>query len=168
MSKRRKLWTLIFLIIPRGIFRTQSNIYDGAPTAKKANGLAVNYFWKRSVDVRLVSKFASDSIHLSWLFLSENNTNLPILLKARINRYPKYNMKSKINLLLPFSINSRSFAPAFHALLTSSSSLYLFISLSYSTGYCFTFSHNRPAESNFKEGEGNRQSEEKMVGGEKH
>ena len=111
MSKSRKLWTLIFLIIPRGVFRTQSNIYDGAPTAKKVNGLAVNYFWKRSVDVRLVSKFASDSIHLSWLFLSENNTNLPILLKARINRYPKYNMKSKINLLLPFSINSRSFAP---------------------------------------------------------
>ena len=33
-------------------------------------------------------------------------------------------MKNKINLLLSFSINSRSFAPAFQALLTTSFSLY--------------------------------------------
>ena len=78
------------------------------------------------------------------------NTNLPILLNTRIIRYPMYNIKNKINLPLVFLINSRSFAPAFHTLLTTSFSLYPFLWSLYSTGYCSTFSHNRP-EPTFKE-----------------
>ena len=81
--------------------------------------------------------------------------DLPILLNAKIIRYPRYNMKNKMNLFLPFSINSRFFASAFHALLTISFSLHPLICLSYSTGYYFTFSHNRLAKPTFKEaGEG--------------
>ena len=81
--------------------------------------------------------------------------DLPILLNAKIIRYPRYNMKNKMNLFLPFSINSRSFVSAFHALLTTSFSLDPFICLSYSAGYYFTFSTNRLAEPTFKEaGEG--------------
>ena len=39
--------------------------------------------------------------------------------------------------------NSRPIAPTFHALLTTSVSLYTFICLSYSSGYCFTSLHKR-------------------------
>ena len=58
--------------------------------------LAVNYFCKRSsiVDIRQVSKFTSDCIHPSWLFLGDNDTNLLILVDARINRCPKYSTKN--------------------------------------------------------------------------
>ena len=66
-----------------------------------------------------------------------------------------HNMKSKINLLLPFSLNSRSFATTSHAFFATSLSPYPIICLSYSTGYYFTFSHNRLAKPTFKEaGEG--------------
>ena len=51
-----------------------------------------------------------------------------------------HNMKSKINLLLPFSLNSRSITTTSHA---TSLSPYPIICLSYSTGYYFTFSHSR-------------------------
>ena len=62
-------------------------------------------------------------------------------------------MKNKIKLLLLFSINSMSFAPAFHVLLATYFSLNPFIGLSYSTGYCFISSHNRPAEPSFQNAE---------------
>ena len=70
---------------------------------------------------------------------------------------PKHNMKNKIQLLSQILINSRSIAPAFHALLTTSFSLYSFICLSHSNGYCLTSSHNRPTKPTFKDD----QSEEK-------
>ena len=54
-----------------------------------------------------------------------------------------HNMKSKINLLLPFSLNSRSITTTSHALFATSLSPYPIICLSYSTGYYFTFSHSR-------------------------
>ena len=54
-----------------------------------------------------------------WLFLLENNINRPVILSGWINCYPRYSMKSKINLLLPFSISSRSSATASHMLLTN-------------------------------------------------
>ena len=101
------------------------------------------------VDVRLGSKYTSDSIQPSWLFLCENKTLATAVIRCR-----SYNMKNKIKWLLPFSINSRPLAPAFHTLLTTSCSLYPFICLLYSTGYCFTFSHNRPAKSTLKKREG--------------
>lgn len=49
---------------------------------------------------------SSDFIN-SWLFLRENNTNLVSFLN-----YPRYNIKNKMSLFLPFSfsINSMSFA----------------------------------------------------------
>ena len=47
--------------------------------------------------------------------------------------YLWYNMKNQIKLLLQFSINSRYFASAFRALLTTSFSLYPFISFVYGT-----------------------------------
>ena len=60
-------------------------------------------------------------------------------------------MKNKIKLLLPFSVNSESFAPAFYGLFTTSFSLYPFIFLLYHTGQYFTFSHNKPAKQILKE-----------------
>ena len=54
-----------------------------------------------------------------------------------------HNMKSKINLLLPFSLNSRSFITTSHTLFATSLSPYPIICLSSSTGYYFTFSHSR-------------------------
>ena len=66
-------------------------------------------------------------------------------------------MKNNIEIFKPFSINPRSFASAFHALLTTLFSLDHFICLSYSTAYCFTSSHNKHAEPTFKDG----QSEER-------
>ena len=57
-------------------------------------------------------KFHHDSIHPAGLLLRDNNVNLPIFLNARITT-PSYNIKNKINLQSLFSINFRSFAPAF-------------------------------------------------------
>ena len=46
-----------------------------------------------------------------------------------------------------------SFVPAFHVLLATYFSLYPFLGLSYSTGYYFISSHNRPAKPSFKNAE---------------
>ena len=54
-----------------------------------------------------------------------------------------HNMKSKINFLLPFSLNSRSFTTTSHALFATFLSPYPIICLSCSTGYYFTFSHSK-------------------------
>ena len=54
-----------------------------------------------------------------WLFLLENNINLPVILSGWVNCYPMYSMKSKINVLLPFLISSRSSATASQMLLTN-------------------------------------------------
>ena len=54
-------------------------------------------------------RYASDSTHPSWLFLNANNINLMVLQNVGVAHYLKYNMKNKMSLFLPFSINSRSF-----------------------------------------------------------
>lgn len=48
-----------------------------------------------------------------------------------------------------FEMNSRSFATAFYGMLTTSFSLYPFLCLSCSTGYCSTFSQNKLFEPTF-------------------
>lgn len=87
-----------------------------------------------------------------WLFLLENNINLLVILSGWVNCYPMYSMKSKINVLLPFLISSRSSATASQMLLTNLffCIFFPFICLLYSTGYCFIFSDNRPSKPNFK------------------
>lgn len=103
------------------------------------------------VDARLGSKCTSDSNHPCWLFLRETNTTLPTPLNVRIVRYPWSNMKSKINFSHHFQ-EILGFSPP-HSTHCSSFSLYSFMWLSYTTGYCFTFSNKRPTEPTFKEGE---------------
>ena len=149
LTKSRKLWIITFPIITRGELRPQPNVYIWPFFSKIVNGFKT-FFYFLFFSKRMGSKYASDSPHPSWLFLRENNTNLPILLWVQIILFLRENMKNKINLLLPFSVNSRSFAPAFHPLPTAYFLLYPFICLSYSTGYCFIFSHKRPAEATFK------------------
>ena len=73
--------------------------------------------------------------------------------------YPRFNTKNNIKWFLPFSMNSRPFVSAFHALLTSFF-LHPLICLCYSTGWCFTFWNNRPTEPTMKERR-RKQSEEK-------
>ena len=93
--------------------------------------------------IRLSSKYTSDSIHPSRLFFRENNTNFQVLPNGRKILYPWYNIKKKSTyILLPFSINSNSFATAFRVLVITSFSLYPLSCLWNSTRYCFTFSHN--------------------------
>ena len=79
-----KFWTLIFRIIFKDVFRTQSENYDGAFPAKIING------------------YASDFIHPYWFFLCETNTNVQI--HAWIIRNHRYNMKNQFNL--QWKINS--------------------------------------------------------------
>ena len=86
------------------------------------------YISQKFVDVPHGPKYVFDSILASWLLLREKNTNLPILLNVQIYS------------LLAVLINYRSFAPAFHALLTKSFSLYPFLRLSYSTEHLFYLS----------------------------
>ena len=92
--------------------------------------------------------------HPSFLIISYVRIikKLLITLNARIICYPRYSMKNKIKLLLPFSIYSRSLASTYCAWLTTPFSAHRFIFLSYSTGCCFIFSHNRPAEQLQKRG----------------
>ena len=79
-----------------------------------------NYF------VENLLKVASEKISSQPAKIKYNNANLLFLLNAQINCYPRFKTKSKINLLLPFSINSRSSATTFHSLLTN---LFLYILL---------------------------------------
>ena len=57
------------------------------------------------------------SILPSWLFLHENNTNLSV---PELFSTPGKKFKKSTFILLPFSINSISFATVFHALVTTS------------------------------------------------
>ena len=94
----------------------KTNTYDAAFFAKIVNYASSRSLFSQKVSIvdRLGFKYASDSIHPSSLLLRESNTKLPVLLKARIIRYPRCNMKNRLTLFFPFSINSKSFAPALH------------------------------------------------------
>ena len=95
------------------------------------------------------------STYPSRLLLRVNNANLSIFFSAWNIHFPRYSMNNKISFLLSFLVNSRSFFPTFHKLLTIFFSLYLSFFLSYSTGCYFAFLHNKPVEPTFqKMGEG--------------
>ena len=63
-------------------------------------------------------------------------------------------LNNKISFLLSFLVNSRSFFPTFHKLLTIFFSLYLSFFWSYSTGCFFAFLHNKPTFQKMGEGWG--------------
>ena len=48
-----------------------------------------------AVDVWLGSKYVPDSIHVSWLFLRENNKNLLVFDNTKAIRYPSYQVKNE-------------------------------------------------------------------------
>ena len=92
------------------------------------------------VDICLGSKYRSDSIHpLDQFCVKIIKTSL-FFSTAELSSTPGTTQKRKLTyLLLPFSINSTSFATTFHEWVRTSFSLYLFCCLSNITGYCLLF-----------------------------
>ena len=120
--------------------------------------LEIPFLWTTFHRLLLKSIFWTDQkqIHLPksrklWVLLHPIITSSPhdyfcvrIIQTSRIFSTPKLSTtpgtsKSKINLLLPFLINYRSFARAFHTQFATSFSPHPFICLSNRTWYCFTF-----------------------------